>query len=153
METLVIDASIAVKWVVQEEGTEEALALRSDYRFLAPDLLIAECANILWKKVQRGELMSDEAIVAGRLLERSGIGFVPMRGLLEQATELAIQLSHPAYDCIYLASARLHKARFVTADRRLLRTVSQRAPDDLARVCVPLEDLAGTVHKSSSRSD
>jgi hypothetical protein len=38
METLVIDASIAVKWVVEEEGTEAALGLRSAFRFLAPEL-------------------------------------------------------------------------------------------------------------------
>jgi hypothetical protein len=49
---LVIDASIAIKWVIEEEGTKEALALRSR-ALSAPDLLIAECANILWKKVRR----------------------------------------------------------------------------------------------------
>lgn len=146
METIVIDASIAVKWVVAEEETEAALGLRSGFRFLAPELLIAECANILWKKVQRGELHSDEAMLAGRLLERSGISFVPMRGLLEQATELAISLSHPAYDCVYLAVARQKQARFVTADRRLLRTVSERDPGGLSRICVSLADLAGPTH-------
>jgi predicted nucleic acid-binding protein len=146
MEALVIDASIAIKWVVEEEGTKAALDLRSAHRLLAPELLMAECASILWKKVQRGELMADEAILASRLLERSGIGFVSMRGLLEQATELAIQLSHPAYDCIYLAAARLHEARFVTADRRLLRTVSKLAPNDLGRICVSLDGVAGAAH-------
>ena len=45
-----IDASVAIKWVVQEVGTQEALALRSN-ALLAPDLLILECANTLWKKV------------------------------------------------------------------------------------------------------
>jgi predicted nucleic acid-binding protein len=140
-ETLVIDASIAVKWVVEEPGTETALGLRSRFRFLAPELLIAECANILWKKVHRGELLPDEATMAGRLLERSGIGFVPMRGLLEQAAELAISLSHPAYDCIYLAIARQNKARFVTADQRLLRAMSARAPVELSRLCIPLLEL------------
>lgn len=146
METIVIDASIAVKWVVEEQGTEAAVGLRPGFRFLAPELLIAECANILWKKVQRAELLSDEAIMAGRLLERSGIGFVPMRGLLEQATELATSLSHPAYDCVYLAVARKNQVRFVTADQHLLRTVSERDPGGLSRLCVSLADLAGQTH-------
>jgi predicted nucleic acid-binding protein len=53
MTRLVIDASIAIKWVVQEEGTEDALALRTRAELIAPDLIIAECANILWKKVKR----------------------------------------------------------------------------------------------------
>jgi predicted nucleic acid-binding protein len=51
---LVIDASIAIKWVIEEEGTKEALALRNQ-ALVAPDLLIAECANVLWKKVRRRE--------------------------------------------------------------------------------------------------
>jgi len=54
VSTLVLDASIAIKWLVQEEGTAEALALRGTAKFIAPDLLTAKCANILWKKVRRG---------------------------------------------------------------------------------------------------
>lgn len=146
METLVIDASIAVKWVVEEEGTQAALDLRSGYRFVAPELLIPECANILWKKVQRGELLREEAIMASKLLERSNIAFVSMAGLLEQATALAIELSHPAYDCIYLAAARQRETRFVTADQRLLRIVGERASGEFARLCVSLSDVQGSSH-------
>jgi predicted nucleic acid-binding protein len=53
VNTLVIDASIAIKWVVEEDGTREALALRQQAKLIAPELLVAECANILWKKVQK----------------------------------------------------------------------------------------------------
>lgn len=143
METFVIDASVAVKWVVEEDGTDAALGLRTEFRFLAPELLTAECANILWKKVQRGELLPEEARMASRLLERSGVSFVPMRGMLEEATELAIDLAHPAYDCVYLVTARQAQARFVTADKRLLRAISERGPAELARLCVSLSDLDG----------
>ena len=55
MTVLVVDASIAIKWVIQEAETAEALWLRR-HRLAAPDLLVAECANILWKKVRRNEL-------------------------------------------------------------------------------------------------
>ena len=95
METLLVDASVAVKWVVEEEGTAAAVALRSKFRFAAPELFVAECANILWKKVQRRELSRDEALLAARLLERSGVELLPMRGLMEQAAALAIDLGHP----------------------------------------------------------
>ena len=57
MSDLVIDASVAVKWVIEEEDTTQALALRGR-ALAAPDLLIAECANILWKKVRRNEFRS-----------------------------------------------------------------------------------------------
>ena len=63
MSPLVIDASIAIKWVIEEEGTAEALLLRNKARLRAPDLLAAECANILWKKAQRKELSAEEAVI------------------------------------------------------------------------------------------
>jgi predicted nucleic acid-binding protein len=47
VNTLVIDASIAVKWVIDEDGTPEALALRQRAKLIPPELLVAECANIL----------------------------------------------------------------------------------------------------------
>jgi predicted nucleic acid-binding protein len=141
MERLVVDASIAIKWVVEEEGSKAAVDLRSRFRFAAPELLIPECANILWKKVQRGELTSNEAILAANLLERAGIEFLPMAGLLEQATSLAIALAHPAYDCAYLTAARRAGTRFVTADTRLLRAIAERAPNEIANLCVSLSDL------------
>lgn len=105
MNTLVIDASIAVKWVVEEEGTSQALTLRQVAKLTAPELLVAECANIFWKKVQREELSRQEALFAARLLQAAEIELVPTRSLLEVATRIAIDLDHPAYDCLYLALA------------------------------------------------
>ena len=121
MNTLVIDASIAVKWVVEEDGTPEALTLRRRARLTAPDLLAAECADILWKKVRRGELSSGEALLAARLLQAAGIEFLPTHSLLEEAARIAIELDHPAYDCLYVALAAARDCRFVTADMRFVR--------------------------------
>ena len=120
MTTGVVDASVAIKWVVDEPGTEQALLLRQ-HRLVAPDLLIPECANILWKKVRRKELSEAEAMLAARLLQRAEIDLEPMRGLLEPATRLAIALDHPAYDCIYLALAEALSCAMVTADEQLYR--------------------------------
>ncbi|TWG98091.1 putative nucleic acid-binding protein [Mesorhizobium sp. J18] len=146
METLLIDASIAVKWVVEEEGTDAAVALRSRFRFAAPELLVAECSNILWKKVRRSGLTRDEARLAAQLLERSGIEFLSVRGLMEQATALAIDLGHPAYDCVYLALAHHRRLRFVTADERLLDIVGRNGPAELAKLCVSLEQVDSENH-------
>lgn len=125
MRLFVVDASIAVKWVVEEDGTAEALALRRSAKLIAPDLLAAECANIFWKKVQRAELSGDEALLAARLLQAAGIEFVPSHTLLEAATQIAIDLNHPAYDCLYIALAAARECRFVTADERLLRKLTE----------------------------
>ena len=90
MTTLVVDASIAVKWVIEEDGTEEALSIRRRAKLIAPELLVAECANIFWKKVQRDELSADEAFFAARLLQAADIEFLPTRLLLEAATRIAV---------------------------------------------------------------
>ena len=118
MTDLVVDASVVVKWVVNEPGTPQALALRRR-RLYAPDLLAAECANVLWKKVRRNELTESEALFAARLLQRAAVELMPMRALLEPATRLALALDHPAYDCAYLALAESLSCDLVTADRRL----------------------------------
>ena len=123
MNTLVVDASVAIKWVVEEEGTDLALALRQKARLIAPDLIVAECATILWKKAQRKELSKDEALIAARLLQSAEMELVPARALMEFATRLAIQLDHPAYDCLYLALAVENGCRFVTADERLVNKI------------------------------
>ena len=125
MNTLVIDASIAVKWVVEENGTEEALLLRRGSKFIAPELLVAECANIFWKKTQRGELSKDEALFAARLLQVSDVELLPTRVLLESATRIACELDHPAYDCLYIALAIERDCRFATADGRFLRKLKE----------------------------
>lgn len=136
-ETLVVDASVAVKWVVAEAGTPAAVALRAQHDLIAPELLLAECANILWKKARRGELSRKEAEFAASLLERSGVDLTSMRGHAEAATRLAIELDHPAYDCVYLILAQTRNVRFVTADRRLIARV--KANPALKARCVELD--------------
>jgi predicted nucleic acid-binding protein len=125
VNTLVIDANIAVKWVVEEDGTPEALVLRQKTKLIAPELLVAECANILWKKVQRGELLKAEALLAARLLQGVEIELLPTRSLFEAAMRMSIEIDHPAYDCLYLVLAVEKKCQFATADERFLRKLQQ----------------------------
>lgn len=149
MSLLVIDASIAVKWVVDESGTSEALALRGRGRLIAPDLLVAECANILWKKVQRRELSKDEALLAARLLQGAEIELLPSRALLEVATRFAIELSHPAYHCLNLALAVKNDCRFVTADSGFMRKLGQVRGGRIRERVVSLTDAAAGRHIDS----
>jgi predicted nucleic acid-binding protein len=125
VNALVIDASIAVKWVVEEDATPEALALRQKAKLIAPELLVAECANILWKKVRRRELSKEEALFAARLLQGAEIELLPTRFLFEAATRMSLEINHPAYDCVYLALAVESDCQFVTADERFLRKLHQ----------------------------
>jgi predicted nucleic acid-binding protein len=141
--TLVIDASVAVKWVVEEDGTPQALALRGRAKLIAPELLMAECANILWKKVRRRELSKDEAVLAARILQAADIELLSTRSLLETATRIAIELDHPAYDCLYIAQAVEAGCRFVTADESLVRVLDQRRQQSLRDRVISLRDSPG----------
>ena len=121
MTRYVIDASVAIKWFVDEDGSAQALALAGAHRLVAPDLLVAECANILWKKVRKSNMSAEASLLAARMLERADIELVPTRHLLTRSLELAIELERAACDCIYLALAASTGCPFVTADENLLR--------------------------------
>jgi predicted nucleic acid-binding protein len=136
----VIDASVALKWVVEEDGTAQAFALRRQARLLAPELFVAECANILWKKVRRHELTAEEARLAAGLLQGADVELVPTRRLLVPATRLAIELDHSAYDCLYLALALENGCPFVTADRTFVQRVRAGARTDLRGKAIFLPD-------------
>jgi predicted nucleic acid-binding protein len=87
----VIDASAAIKWVVAEPQSELALPLL-DRPLAAPDLLCPEFANILWKKVRRGELTSAEMETAAQALRSADIVLHPtprLRLLLPRARATA----------------------------------------------------------------
>ncbi len=124
MTAAIVDASVAIKWVVAEKGTTEALALLEG-RLFAPALWEAECANILWKKVRRGEMTGGEAGIAAKLLCRFGVEVTSREPEMSRVLELALALDHPAYDCVYLALAELSGIPLITADERLLRVAGQ----------------------------
>ena len=109
----------------KEDGTSEALVLLEAGFLSAPDLLIPEYINILWKKVRRFEFEKDEAIMAARLLQKLDVEILPTRVLMEEALKLSVALDHAAYDCIYLSLALEKDWRFVTADKRLSRKLNQ----------------------------
>lgn len=148
MTPVVIDASVAIKWVVEEQGTADALALRRDNTAIAPDLLIPECANILWKKVRRSQLEPAEAEIAARLLAGADVELVGTRSLLEPATRLAIELDHPAYDCIYLVLAMIKGCRFVTADKGFVAKVGEIGTLEMRRSLVLLGQPRSAVPES-----
>jgi predicted nucleic acid-binding protein len=139
-ERLVIDASVAVKWVVPEPDSDRAEVLL-DHRMVAPDLLLAECANVLWKKVRRGELTEREADIAAQTLEQADLTLVSTRGYLALATSVAVELDHPAYDAVYLTVAEASELRLVTADDKLVRKVRE-GQNRFRHMLVALSELA-----------
>lgn len=134
---LVVDASVALKWVLDEPGREAADALL-DEELLAPSLWLIEAANTLWKRAMRGEISQAEAAALLAELQSAPVTTTPIESDLGAALELAAALGHPVYDCLYLAAALREGAQVVTADRRFHAAVQANA--DLAvsvRLLVP----------------
>ena len=115
---IIVDASVAVKWVVSESGSTEAAALLDQGRLGAPTLWLSEASNALWAKVMRHQLTPEEA--RGQAAELADAPVVPIAlpGLLPLAMRLALELEHPIYDCFYLSAAIQRDIHVVTADRR-----------------------------------
>jgi predicted nucleic acid-binding protein len=124
MTPYVVDASIVIKWFVDEVHAEAARRLQEDqYELSAPDLLWLECGNILWKKVRRRELTPDEARLIWGGLEQQPISAFPSRLVLDLALEVAFDTNRTGYDCCYPALAVLTGCWLVTADQKLFNAL------------------------------
>ncbi|MDP2411928.1 MAG: type II toxin-antitoxin system VapC family toxin [Pseudolabrys sp.] len=118
--TLVVDASVAVQWALNEAGTTRALALREEENLIAPSLIATEIGNALWKAVRRGAVARTEALDTMAAILIPFDALVPVEDLRHRALDIAIDLDHPIYDCFYLALAERERCPLVTADKRLL---------------------------------
>ena len=123
---LVIDASVALKWVLDEPDRSAADALLDD-DLIAPALWLIEAGNALWTRARRGELSGLEAVAMLDELRSAPVGISPIEIDMTAALDLAIQLNHPVYDCLYLALAMREGVQVVTADRKFY-AVAQRHP-------------------------
>ena len=117
--TIVVDASVALKWVLREPGSDAADALLDDPDLMAPVIWLAEAANALWRRVRIGEIITDEANARLSELRNAPVATFAIEPHLSEAQRLAIDTGHPVYDCFYVALAMHHRTYVETADRRL----------------------------------
>ncbi|MFI4966506.1 MAG: type II toxin-antitoxin system VapC family toxin [Caulobacterales bacterium] len=122
--SVVVDASVALKWVLDEPGKEAADALL-DEELIAPALWLLEAANALWRRVRRGEISDDEARERLMELYNAPVTTRAIEDDLLAAADLANALGHPVYDCLYLAVAIRENTYVVTADGRFHAAVDR----------------------------
>jgi predicted nucleic acid-binding protein len=136
VSVLVIDASVAAKWVLppsSEPFSKEALDLLRCYvsgecLFVVPDLFWAEIANIVWKSVRQKRLTKKAAEGALDSLMSRDFPTIPSRNLLGMAFSIATAFDRTVYDALYVALAVDSKAQFVTADERLANALAAHLP-------------------------
>ena len=119
--TLVVDASVAAKWILQENDSARAASIRTTGEdFIAPSLVFAEIANAIWKAVLRGDIPARNAGEGLHLALGHFQQVVPLEDLNAEAIKLATDLRHPVYDCYYLALAQRENVAIVTADEDMI---------------------------------
>lgn len=130
---LVVDASVAAKWLFEEPDTARARNLllgskEGRLKLLAPEILPVEIGSFLWKRVVRGALEAEEALSHYARFGRVCPALVRISSLAQPALKLALVHRHSIYDSLYVALAASARCDFVTADEKLLRVFAPSFP-------------------------
>lgn len=130
-EPVVVDASVAIKWVLEEADSEMAQALLDGWIsekkvILAPALLAYEITNIVYRKSLKGEISLDRAKQSIQAILETDLqlDYPEDAELCLRSIELAKRFNLPAaYDAQYLALAEREECDLWTADARLWNAV------------------------------
>ena len=129
---LIVDASVAVKWLFTEEASVESRQLLAHRIVLyAPDFILTEAANVIWKKAQRREIADPKPYLEELARLPDVVVLCPSANLVAHAAAIALKIGHPVYDCLYLACAEVEGSPLVTADTRLRDTARAYAGVDV----------------------
>ena len=130
---VVVDASVAVKWLIEEEDSDRAISLArlwagDGIQPVAPYLMPFEVSNALHRRVTAGEMEVDEAASLMDQLSSMDIELHHPRNLQGRALHLANQLGQRmTYDAHYLALADALGCDFWTADHQFYRVARPTA--------------------------
>ena len=136
MSLVVVDASVAAKWFLPENGealVDQAVALLDQYdrreiQFVVPDLFYVEIASAIWKAVRVGRVSRAFGDQALELLTEREFPTVPSLKLLDGAFQIAADYGRTVYDSLYVALAVQTKSQLITADERLAKSLAALFP-------------------------
>lgn len=121
MNSLVLDASVVIKLFFQEDHSDAAeRCVRQGRGLMAPDLIWAETANVIWKRCRRGELSKDDAAGIVAELLKMPLQIHASADLIPDALDLAVQYDRTVNDFLYLALAVKTRSILVSADKHLV---------------------------------
>ena len=116
--TLIVDASVAVKWVLLEPDRDSALALIGSETLAAPEFLRVEFAQVMAREARRDAISPADAARGLAIFDRARVRLEPSSPLLDEAFAMALVLKASVYDSLYLALAVREHAQLVTADEK-----------------------------------
>ena len=129
MKRYVVDASVAVKWLIPEEHSECAMKLLDGWlneglELNAPELLRLEVTSALTKYVERRVIDAEKAQEGFEIFREIMLSYVEVDlPLIEEALEASIVSGLSIYDAVYVTLAKRLEATLITADRRLVDKV------------------------------
>jgi len=139
---LVVDASVALKWVLPEPDSYLAQAVaEADEELLIPDFWLNEACNICWLQVHKGKWTSGEAREALALL-RAQVPPTPTGDLdlHDVALEIGLAIDHSTYDTLYVAFAiAMGAGGLLAAGGAFVRDMRRHPDPALASLLVPLQ--------------
>jgi predicted nucleic acid-binding protein len=139
---LVVDASVALKWALEEPDSHLAQALaEGEEELLVPDFWLNEACNVCWLQVHKGKWTPDEAR-EGLALLRAQVPPTPTGDLdlHDVALDIGLAVNHSTYDTLYVAFAVAMGARgVVVADGPFVRDMARHPDPALASLLIPLE--------------
>lgn len=147
---LTVDASMVIKWFVAEPMSDEArLLLARRVHLQAPEFLLVEFANTIWKKKRRGELPDAQPYLE-ELAGLPDIITLHRNGeLVERAVSIAMEMDHPIYDCLYLACAESTDSNLITADQRFADKAVAKLPGAPVR-CIGAPGVAHWIETAAT---
>lgn len=134
---MIVDASVVLRWFLNEPGAAEVASLFDQSKLLAPALILAEVGNGLWSAARRERIDQETARTYLQKLPRLFAELRPIEALYADAFELSRELDHPIYDCFYLALAAGERAPLLTVDLRLQAKVAATRWQNLVSVLTP----------------
>jgi predicted nucleic acid-binding protein len=129
----VLDASVALKWVLLEKDSNKARALRDDFKaqvhdLLAPDIFPVECAHGLAKLERRKLIPVGQSVVLFADIMSTPPVLYPTLPLLARGLEIANSVRMGVYDCLYVALGERENCEVVTADLPLVKNLQSQFP-------------------------
>ncbi len=130
---LILDASVALKWVLNEEGSLAALNLQAeflagDHDLIAPGIFAIEVGHALTKAKRRHLMPVGEAAELAARITLEGPELYPSLDLVPRAIELSSAWRLGVHDCVYVALAEQETVPLLTADERLANAVRHVVP-------------------------
>jgi predicted nucleic acid-binding protein len=136
---MIIDASVAFKWIVIEADSDVAKSWIGQTELSAPFLVHSEVGNALSKRIRGGQMLPGfDLDLSLRDLDTllSSLDETPF---MPRALEIAIILNHSFYDCVYLAMAEGLNDQLLTADHTLFRKCENSQWAGIVRLLQPYD--------------